>query len=812
MYDPDCHFTDDPENNAALVNTQIEDRSFDEIALFMAETIGHPEAFIQIALDAMRWTAALWRSDREREKRWDEILEAALRMIPFEADAPSSFSEGQARAALLWMWAVLCTYDERNRRLEEAAFNNKSEPGRLRRPVRGALQSVAATIEATRSSSTSDPERAMREVLHPFVASWSDPLVGPPGTFSSRPLDTNRLTAALRSPQTESTHARWQREVVAERLNAITTACSNFARAKGGAQRLLCIHGLLDAYDSLFFCLNGYLPSHPAETASDAHARRNTTPPPVPIRSASHVVFLPPVDLRPHSMSGQSVSLHDVSAVLAALRQTFENLSRLPMEASDPRLARTVRAIDRVVASRALPGPHVEETPFARSAPSVPTFIGVAREARPAIGFQSSPSPQRPVTLPEEGHLMTVGATGTGKTSATVIPTVLTYEGPIVVIDPKGQVYDVTHERRRAMGDRVWRIAPYGGLGVGPSDGLNPLDLVDRQRIGVEAKRLARQICDPSTHTSRVDPFWFETGQDILAGVVAHLAIDRSPGMSTLREASRIAEMSLDDSRAATQRIAYWSTSELARSHVGKLHEADSPAHDGVSRTGASVRISYRHQVTWLSDPLLAPGLDRTTVDLDRIERGEGFALYLTVPPEQMATQSSLLRLLISSLLTLMLRRKARPKRNTLFLLDEAVQLGEMEELRLLCTQMRGYGAQLWTIWQDPAQFMRLYRDWATLVLNTHTVVWLGAAMGDGVAVRGAELMDEAFFGMLRTNDHVGPKDAIIGQQGKRPQVVHMPGYFEEPRLAGLYRDDPREAERLRARALDPVTGAGAQR
>ena len=38
---------------------------------------------------------------------------------------------------------------------------------------------------------------------------------------------------------------------------------------------------------------------------------------------------------------------------------------------------------------------------------------------------------------------MTFGRTGTGKTTRCVIPTLLTYEGPIIVNDPKGEIYVV---------------------------------------------------------------------------------------------------------------------------------------------------------------------------------------------------------------------------------------------------------------------------------------------------------------------------------------------------------------------------------
>ena len=44
------------------------------------------------------------------------------------------------------------------------------------------------------------------------------------------------------------------------------------------------------------------------------------------------------------------------------------------------------------------------------------------------------------------------------------------------------------------------------------------------------------------------------------------------------------------------------------------------------------------------------------------------------------------------------MRRRARTETSTLFLLDEAAQLGPLDELRQAVTLLRGYGLQTWKL------------------------------------------------------------------------------------------------------------------
>ena len=42
-------------------------------------------------------------------------------------------------------------------------------------------------------------------------------------------------------------------------------------------------------------------------------------------------------------------------------------------------------------------------------------------------------------------------------------------------------------------------------------------------------------------------------------------------------------------------------------------------------------------------------------------------------------------------------------------LIDEAAQLGTLDELRSAITLMRGYGVKGWSFWQDLSQLQRIY-------------------------------------------------------------------------------------------------------
>src|SRR5687767_7137009 len=88
--------------------------------------------------------------------------------------------------------------------------------------------------------------------------------------------------------------------------------------------------------------------------------------------------------------------------------------------------------------------------------------------------------------------------------------------------------------------------------------------------------------------------------------------------------------------------------------------------------------------------------------------------------PVKRPAPGALLRMWVATLLGAVCRRTTIPPQRTLFLLDEAAQLGSLPILRQAVTLLRGYGLQVFTFWQDLSQLELLYpRDWPTILNNS---------------------------------------------------------------------------------------------
>ena len=68
----------------------------------------------------------------------------------------------------------------------------------------------------------------------------------------------------------------------------------------------------------------------------------------------------------------------------------------------------------------------------------------------------------------DDSHLMTIAPTGAGKGRDVIIPNLLSYDGSVVVFDPKGENYDVTHRYRRdVLGHQVVLLDPFASSRTG---------------------------------------------------------------------------------------------------------------------------------------------------------------------------------------------------------------------------------------------------------------------------------------------------------------------------------------------------------
>ena len=62
----------------------------------------------------------------------------------------------------------------------------------------------------------------------------------------------------------------------------------------------------------------------------------------------------------------------------------------------------------------------------------------------------------------DDTHFMTVAGSRAGKGRSVIVPTLLTYTGPVLASDPKAELTNITAAARAAQGHRVLAVDPFG--------------------------------------------------------------------------------------------------------------------------------------------------------------------------------------------------------------------------------------------------------------------------------------------------------------------------------------------------------------
>ena len=346
-------------------------------------------------------------------------------------------------------------------------------------------------------------------------------------------------------------------------------------------------------------------------------------------------------------------------------------------------------------------------------------FLGWEGTAHKAtLGFRSAhiDAAEAPaLTYGGDGHLLTIAPTGAGKGVGAIIPALLTYPGSVIVTDVKGENYQVTARRRREMGQQVVVLDPFGLVtGKDKGDKLNPFDLfhVPGSDPESDAEMLAAQLA--VGHEFSTDRYWEDTGRGLVSGLIADVATSSPPdkrNLCTLREL--LYNDDLDYTLAVALDTRKKTMSPLARDEFIAYLAAPS------DKTRPCIRTTATTFVKCLGSTAVGRCLERSTFDLNDLLHNKPMTIYLVLPPEKLHSHRALLRLWVVTLLTVVMRRTKLPKQRTLFLLDEAAQLGSLDLLPQAVSLLRGYGLQLWTFWQDLSQMMKLYpNNWEALVNN----------------------------------------------------------------------------------------------
>lgn len=352
----------------------------------------------------------------------------------------------------------------------------------------------------------------------------------------------------------------------------------------------------------------------------------------------------------------------------------------------------------------------------------------IAKNTHQITGFRSAkldvlPPPPAVKNILYDGtaHLMTIAPTGTGKGRSVVIPTLLTYPGSVVVLDPKGENYQVTARARREMGQQVVRLNPFGVNGE-TTDSFNIMDVFDLPNTDIETEaQLMAELFSQGNRGTK-EPFWDMTACMLLAGVIGYVA---SVKPSEERNLQSVRDILFDGD--VVYNLAVILDTVGKKIPKASYHQIAAFLAMPDQNTRPSVLATANAYLTpFLSDDVMR-ATNTSSFSLNDFREGKPISIYIVVPPDKLTSHRALLKLWIGVLLKTITSREVIPDLQTLFMLDEAGQLGHFAYLYSIITLCRGYGLKCWTIWQDFQQLESNYpHDWQTLMNNCGALQFFG--------------------------------------------------------------------------------------
>ena len=346
-------------------------------------------------------------------------------------------------------------------------------------------------------------------------------------------------------------------------------------------------------------------------------------------------------------------------------------------------------------------------------------------------------------------HCLMVAPTGSGKGINFVVPNLLLSTGSAVVLDVKGENFELTSRHRRAMGDKVWRFAP---LDWGkPSHRYNPLDritaLPDPDQRQMEIRLLAELFLQTEDDSMKG---LLDGGIDIFVAC-GIFAMER--GRASLGEIYRLASAGGDKQKQ----------------YMGYANEVKSPAAklmlERLASTNDNTLTSYLSLLMTSGLSLWSnPAIDRATETSDfsfrDFRRTPQTAYFVAPPHDKIKALAPLVRLFFSDLLSSL--HTHEPGKDepwpVMIMLDEFDMLGRMPIVTDSIKTLRSYGGNMAVITQTIPALDKIYGE------DTRMSLQGGAGVKIYLAPADPRTKAELSAAVGKTTHRVTSKSKTIGK------------------------------------------------
>jgi len=424
------------------------------------------------------------------------------------------------------------------------------------------------------------------------------------------------------------------------------------------------------------------------------------------------------------------------------------------------------------------------------------------------LGAPSKTAPYVSATFQKFPHCLVVAPTRAGKGVGYVIPNTLLFNGSIVVLDVKGEIFEATSRHRQAEGDAVYRFSPFDF--EHPTHRYNPLERVARvenlEQRYTELAKISDYFLTVSDKGTAGD--FLTEGRELFVAA-GLLAIERCK--PTIGEISRILF-----GRGATQEVYGEHAEEVKHPNAAQTFRKFAGYSDRTLSSHASV-LGGAGMTLWNN-----PAVDRATSGNDfsfADLRKRPMSIYVVVNADDIRTLSPLVRLFFGELIATM--RSTLPDLKSepwpvMVMLDEFDQLGPMPIVEQALKQLAGHGARVSIITQSIPGLDNIYGENVRLSLESAAGMKLYLAANDKktageisdalgkttkLSVSDSVSRDRDFMQRrsvsrrmeerpLLTPDEVrrlNPDQAILIPERQNPLLVHRIVYFQDPTFKKLF-------------------------
>ncbi|MFZ3287771.1 MAG: type IV secretory system conjugative DNA transfer family protein [Telluria sp.] len=356
------------------------------------------------------------------------------------------------------------------------------------------------------------------------------------------------------------------------------------------------------------------------------------------------------------------------------------------------------------------------------------------------------------IGIEDDRHILTVAGSRSGK-SVGLISNLLFYPGSILATDPKGELAEITAQRRAEMGQKIYVLDPFlnGSEKVSKyRSSYNPMSVLsqDSQSFLEDAALIAESIVVQSA--DQKDPHWDESAKNFIEGVIVHVATapqhKSRRNLITVRALIKKAlwlppaeddEPGSKKQKKSTKPLLY----EEMMHNAARL-EVDPETEDiGSSIMAAAldfygksegeisgVHSTVNRHTKFLDYTAFRNVLQENDFDLAELKSNPaGVSIYLCFPATRIDISKRWMRIFVNQLLDAMEREKTKPAAPVLVCLDEFPVLGYMKQLETASGLIASFGVKLWVILQDWSQGKALYGErWETFAGNAGIMQFFG--------------------------------------------------------------------------------------